>query len=794
MSSGNLGAEQAYVSMLYDRLDELRQQASDQLAAVLLDTGGTMQARSERDAHSARCTEQVATLTAVEHGLCFGRLDLLGDQRHYIGRLGIFDDDRDRDPLLLDWRAPAARPFYLATGAAPEGVRRRRHIRTHGRRVVGVDDEDLDVTAANPRGRDGVAGETALLAAMAAARGGHMRDIVETIQAEQDRIIRGDHRGVLVVQGGPGTGKTAVALHRAAFLLYTYRRQLSRRGVLIVGPNPTFLHYIEQVLPSLGETGVVLATIGTLFPGVVATAAEPPAGAAVKGALTMVEALAAAVADRQQVPPEAVDLTVDGAVLTVEPAVCERARDRARATGRPHNQARAVFIDEVLDALAATVADQLGADPFGGPNLLSPADRDDIRSELADDATVLAALDRWWPVLTPQRLLRELYASPQRLAAAGLPAGLLRVAGGWSPADVPLLDEVAELLGDDDDAAARARVAAARRQDADIAYAQGVLDIVEGSRSYEFEDEADTEILAAADLLAADRLAGRHQRADRRSVAERAAADRRWAYGHVILDEAQELSAMAMRMLLRRCPSRSMTIVGDVAQTGDVAGAGGWPDLLDVHLDGRWRLERLTVNYRTPEEIMAVAGDVLAVLDATQRPPASVRSTGHRPWRLRVPAAQLPGRLAGVVAGQAGDLGTGRLAVIVPASRLAELGAAVAAVVPAAVGDRLGPDDAVVVVTATQVKGLEFDRVIVVDPARIIEGSSRGLNDVYVALTRATQRLGVVCPGPVPAVLSRLRTADGGDGPWSGDGSDRRNGAAGVPPGAGAPAGSPALP
>src|SRR6516225_5971288 len=299
--------------MLYGRLDELRNRASGRLAQVLRESGGTHQARTEREAFSVMYAQQLSQFNAAENGLCFGRLDFHNDERRYIGRIGLHDDSGDYDQLLMDWRADAARPFYLATAASPADVRRRRHIKTSGRTVVSIDDEVLDLTAADPGKHEGLTGESALLAALSASRTGQMRDIVETIQAEQDRIIRSDLAGVLVVQGGPGTGKTAVALHRAAFLLYTYRRQLTKRGVLVVGPNATFLRYIGQVLPSLGETSVLLSTIGDLFPGVSATASEPATVAAIKGRPAMARVVAAAVRDRQRVPSEPLQVRVDAA-------------------------------------------------------------------------------------------------------------------------------------------------------------------------------------------------------------------------------------------------------------------------------------------------------------------------------------------------------------------------------------------------------------------------------------------------------------------------------------------------
>lgn len=750
-----IGREQKHVSTLYARLDSLAEQASVRLARTLRETGGTQQARSERDSLVTQYTDQLAAFGAVENGLCFGRLDIENNDRRYIGRLGIFDEDGDYQPLLVDWRAPAARPFYLATAASPQGVRRRRHIRTEQRAVVGLDDEVLDLSEAGTDHSGGLGAEAALLAALTANRTGRMRDIVETIQAEQDHIIRADLNGALVVQGGPGTGKTAVALHRAAYLLYTYRQQLSTRGVLIVGPNETFLRYISQVLPSLAETGVLLRTPGQLYPGVTATATESPRTAEIKGRAVMAEVVAAAVADRERLPEVALEITFEQRTLRLDRQTCARARSRARGSRKLHNLARAVFVDELIDALAALVAEQVGVDPYAndplggddapgpGANLFSAADLADIRDDLRADPEVRAALDWLWPTLTPQRLLADLFADPDAIASAAgqlteAEQRLLRRAPdhGWTPADAPLLDEAAHLLGVDDDAERRA---AEQRRQQELAYAQGALEVAIGSRSIDVEDEDDPEILAATDLLDASRLAERQAAERRRGVAELAAADREWAFGHVIVDEAQELSPMAWRLLMRRCPSRSMTIVGDVAQTSDLAGALSWPQMLAPYLAQRWRLAELTISYRTPAEIMALAAGVLAEIDPTMRAPRPVRSTGVEPAQWSVPAAVVGEHLLTQVRHEIGEVAGGRIGVIVPNGRVGEL----RRVVADALGHPATLDDQVAVLTVAEVKGLEFDSVLVVDPDGIVAESPRGRNDLYVALTRATRRLGV---------------------------------------------------
>ncbi len=631
--------EQAYLSVLYERLDAMRAYAQNRLRTVLLENGGAPQARSERESFTQLYTEDLAKYDAAEHGLCFGRIDLTEeDEPRYIGRLGILDERDDYATLLLDWRAPLARPFYLATTAAPDGVTRRRHIRTRNRSVTAINDEYLDLDAAQRAGMvesdGGVGSESALLAALNAARTGHMTDIVETIQSEQDAIIRSEHKSVLVVQGGPGTGKTAVALHRAAYLLYNYRQQLAKSGVLIVGPNATFLDYIGQVLPSLGETGVLLSTIGDLYPGVKATRTDTLRAGEIKGSLRILEVLKQAVRDRQEVPAQPIELSFDGYPVRLDKKIVTKARGRARSSRRPHNLARPIFANSVIDALTDQLAQTMGADLSGGPSLLSRADLAEIRDEMKSDPAVQAAIGRLWPLLTPQQVLADLLADPARLDRAGASltpeerAELVRPdTGEFSAADAPLLDELAELLGVDD---TEERERARRRWRAKLAEAQDALDILTGSAPQDLEDDLDPEILMAYDLIDASQLAERQDVRTRLTAAERAAGDRTWTYGHVIVDEAQELSEMAWRMVMRRIPNRWMTVVGDVAQTGDPAGAASWQQVLEPYVAQRWKLTELTVNYRTPAEIMTVAADVLAAIDPAATAPGG-GGAGRRP-------------------------------------------------------------------------------------------------------------------------------------------------------------------
>jgi DNA helicase IV len=746
-----LDAEQRTVSWLYGRLDVARERAQETLREVYGRGGalGTRQAMVEREALASEQARRLGQLNAVERGLCFGRIDDGSGQSTYVGRIGLRDERHES--VLIDWRAQAARPFYVATATDPGGLVRRRHLHLKDRTVVGIDDEVFDLEGLSDGDRRTLVGEAALLAALRRGRTGRMGDVVATIQSEQDRVIRSALQGALVVQGGPGTGKTVAALHRAAYLLYTHRATLERRGVLVVGPNPMFLRYISQVLPALGETQVVMSTVGELFPGVRAVAADPPRTAVVKGDARMAQVVAGALESRQRVPDGDLEVELDGLRLRVPHTVCLRLRDRARAVRLPHNMARKLYVTELLKELARAEARALEEslhieeladedDPELGEPLDLEGDLDELDLALAstrlwDEPEVRRVVDGLWPELTPQGLIAWLLSSPETLwsvAPPGLDWELVVRAeeAAWTVGDVPLLDEAAELLGEDDSA----ERLVARRRDEEWAeqelYAREVL---------ESTGVAEAGVFDRADVLAerhADDGAGL-------TTADRAAADRRWAYGHVIVDEAQELSAMAWRMVMRRVPARSLTVVGDLAQTGSAAGARSWGEVLDPYLEGRWREERLLVNYRTPVEIMRVAADVLRAFAPELEPPESVREGGSEPRAVRLAVAGLPE----LVGRELTEIGEGRVGVVTPDARHAE----VARLFPE--GDLDAP---VMVLTVGQAKGLEFDAVVVVDPAGIAGQSEQGGQDLYVAVTRATRRLTVVYEGELPEVLSRL--------------------------------------
>ncbi len=757
-AESELALEQQYVDMLYARLDQQRDRARQSLAELRRSAiSNTPGGRTERDAFDALHTERLAQLEAVEDRLAFGRLDLVDQERdsrerRYIGRLGLSDESQRQ--LLVDWRAPAAATFYQATAAASEGVARRRHLATRGRIVTGIDDELLDIRALDAAELTTVTGDGALMTALTEHRTGNMRDIVATLQAEQDVVVRAPLNGVLVVQGGPGTGKTAVALHRAAYLLYTHRERIAKSGVLVIGPSSVFLRYIERVLPSLGETGVVLSTPAQLYPGVDATGSEPPDVAALKGDLRMIRVLREGVRQRQRLLQQSIPFVLDGDRITLRPAVVADGRGRARQSGRPHNDARVSFVRHVLDDLAAQLARARRIE-FDADTRL------DLLSELRDNRDIRREVNLRWMPLAAESFLDRLLSSPDRLKAAGraVLTGaeinlLVRKPGtAWTPADVPLLDEVAELIGTDVTAEAnqaRARQQASAEREEALEYARGVL---------EMSGEA-------AAMMTADMLADRFSAGgDSITVAERARGDRSWAFGHVVVDEAQEASPMLWRALARRVPSRSMTVVGDLAQTGSAAGASSWAEVLDPLAPGRWRIAELTVNYRTPAKIMGPAAAMLQAAGVEARAPQSAREGDWEPLAVHLTDAE-PQALAlaeTVVRSLVADdraLSGGQLAVVLPRGQHPEI----AELVRKIFSDResVGPlGERVSVLTVDEAKGLEFDAVTVVDPAAIIAESPRGANDLYVALTRPTQRLTVLHHGDLPDGLTTLSPAPG---------------------------------
>ena len=743
MVSAELANEQQYVAGLYARLDALRDEAAAELLRVrATNQGGTHQNRSERDAFARIYEDRVSQLTEIDERLAFGRLTFDGttdDETHrYIGRIGLRDENLQ--PILLDWRVPQARAFYQATAANPLGARARRHLTSKGRDVVRIDDEIFDSAMLEGDTSD-LQGEAALLASLTAQRTGRMGDIVATIQAEQDRIIRSELRGVLVVQGGPGTGKTAVALHRAAFLLYSHRERLASSGVLIVGPSRSFLQYIEAVLPSLGETGVVLSSVGQLYPGIDTSVDESADAARLKGSAQMADLLARAVKSRQVVPREAQTVEVNGEQLVVEPQLIRNAMQRAWEGRKPHNIARAAFNKAALAALARQLAEQLRRKG----NTIEDSDQAWLREDIRTSFDVKVVLNTAWIPLTPEKLLEDLYARPQWLES---------LTPGWTPAqrallrrdrgseftvsDVPLLDEAAELLGEVESRNLALEKEQKRQRARDVANAEQAI------RNMGVEGLVNAESLAS----------GFDGFVERGSTAELAASDRSWTYGHIVVDEAQELSPMQWRLLLRRCPLKSFTIVGDVAQAAAAAGATSWDAALTPVFGDSWRLEELTVNYRTPAQIASAAESMALAHGLAVTRSRSVRGSE---WPVDVRRVELDAAadVAAIIGNDRVIDPSGTIAVIASATVADALYERLAVEFGTAVGrGAVGLRRPVAVITPQESKGLEFDTAIVVEPSVIVDEIERGAAALYVAMTRPTQRLHLVTSGELPAGIA----------------------------------------
>jgi DNA helicase IV len=702
-------AEQAFLDAAYDRLREMREAVAERIQEVLKQRGGTFQAVTERDIVVRTGLQRLEQLDIGRESLIFGRIDEDEGDVFHIGRLAV--SSRDQEPMVVDWRAPVAEPFYRATGRHPMGLRRRRHFSTEGRRLVGMEDELFGDGRVGLDGDDdsGLVGTGALLAALERTRSGSMRDIVATVQKEQDEVIRSELPGVLVVQGGPGTGKTAVALHRAAYLLYTHRFPLERQGVLVVGPNPLFLRYIDQVLPSLGETGVALTTVEGLVSDVRPRGVDSMEAARVKGDARMARVVTRAVRDRQRPIKRPVEVGYGGVRLVLTPSMSEEVVSAARRRAGPHNSRRR-FVETLLrkrlhqqyiDALErqrrAGVRGERGEEE-------TDASETDLWREIRRDPGLAEALDRMWPLLTPQELLHDLYGARPLLQLAG--RGVLSEAEAlalhrrraasleeipWTSGDIPLLDEARMALG--------------------------------------------------------TRRAGSHEEGDMRN------------YGHIVVDEAQDLTPMQLRMLARRSLSGSMTVVGDIAQATGPRAPGGWEDITG-HLPTRRppRVVELTINYRTPAEIMDVAGRVLAVAAPHLRQPRSVRSTETPPQRVCVgSSSEVAAAVAGVAASELERVAGGTVAVIAPSSLVDDLGSGLSAAgVVFGEPERTGLDSPITLVPVGVVKGLEFDSVVVVEPSRIVAESPQGLRALYVALTRATKRMTIVHSEPLPTPLASL--------------------------------------
>ena len=699
MTHPEIAAEQAHIDRAHLLLDQARERAQKLRGMVEVGRGGTTQERYERDVIEGSVQNRLGQLQLGSASLIFGRIDLDSEDRFYIGRLAVSDERQE--PVVVDWRAPIAEPFYRATGRDPMGLTRRRHFVSRGRELLNIEDELFDLDQLD----EGFQGHGALLAALDQNRDGQLRDIVATIQGEQDEIIRDPLKGMLIVQGGPGTGKTVVALHRAAYLLYTHRFPLEGQGVLVVGPNRLFLRYIEQVLPSLGEAGVYMTVLADLlkdlFDDVRVTLPDRSDSAAVKGSERMVSVIRCAIKDRERALRD--DLTVGFGLVRLRITVNQSRQivREARRRYRRHNAARAYVEKEFFAVLAKSHN--------------SEPDPENVHYRLRRDPRVMEALEWMWPVLAPAQLLRDLYGSEALLASAAhndlveeewtalyRQRGESQVAYRWSDADVPLLDE---------------------------AYA-GL-----GPRMQRDRKARDPELRT---------------------------------FGHIVVDETQDHTPMALRMIARRSLNGSMTLVGDIAQATAPGAAANWDQVLNYlpSATKEPRVRELTLSYRIPAPNLELANKVLALAAPDLASPKAVRSVGTPPRIIQIERENvnsvddLVQQSVSLVEEESKALGGGSVAVIAPQSLIDQVDAALdargvdygrATTASRNVSGPLHPKIALMPVQL--VKGLELDGTVVIEPSTILDEEPQGLRALYVALTRSTKRLAIIHDRELPAVL-----------------------------------------
>ena len=679
--SNELEAEQAYVDHAYECLEAAKERVFDLTSMVEVGKGGTNQARVERDAIWDSVSTRIAQLNMGDAALVFGRIDQnIDSESFYIGRIGVWDGKQD--PIVVDWRAPIAESFYRATGSDPMGLERRRHFVSRGRTLLSLEDEIFgDIEKFRDSENLSLKGEGALIAALETARTGRLQDIIGTIQGEQDEIIRAPISGVVAVQGGPGTGKTVVALHRAAYLLYTHRFPLEGQGVLVVGPNRLFLAYIEQVLPSLGEAGVEMASLGDLVGGIrIGDHRDLEEVSRLKGDLRMVKFLARSAKIRQRFLRE--DLRIGYGVQWLHITVEQTAQivKEAQRRYRTHNAARRYVEEEFYSTLALSSNE--------------PLDHRTVQDRLKGQIAIREALDWIWPVLTPSQLLNDVFGSHALIKAADPRLSEEEVNSlyktreysskeiFWSAGDAALLDE-----------------------------ARAVLGPRPGKRE---EDSIRT-------------------------------------FGHIVVDEIQDLSPMDLRMLSRRSLNGSMTVVGDIAQATGAWAHQNWESILR-HLPDRKEahMRELTIGYRIPAPLMELAANVLLEAAPDLKPPSSVRADGEPPIFVQVDVSF--DFLSEVIIGELKKADSGNLAVVAANSQVEEIEILLnEAGIVFGRPNRRGLDEQVAVVPVGLVKGLEVDVVIVVEPKRIIEEQTQGMRALYVALTRATKRVVVVHAEELPA-------------------------------------------
>ena len=726
------GSEQKKVDLIYGRFDELKSLVTKRLSSTRAQKELNLTSMTERDSFATMYEDRLSSLRAGEYRLVFGKLRMKDGSERYIGRMGLLENEK---PILLDWRAKAASPFYEATFFDDMGAALRRHITLENRKVVKLEDELLDLSPEKSEKalKEGIlSGEGALMAALEESRTGKMGDIVSTIQREQNRIIRMPLNSTVVVQGGPGTGKSAVALHRAAYLLYTYRKELEASGVLIIGPSQAFVHYIDDVLPCLGETDILIRTMSEMLPGVTVNCKDSPLAAKVKGDLRMVQVIKSAIKRHIRIPRELPAISVNGMKLKLEPEEIAKGQAFARSAG-PYEVARRAFVDSMCSLLFCKYEEAAGGQ-------ISGDDREFVKEQIRENAQVRLALNLSWLPLSARWLLDDLFSKPAKLRSLAPwmseeeVQSLMREKGKVSEGDIPLLDTAMDLLGEEE---VRKKGPSSSRADKEFAKSTMAMFGVSPS------------LVSASDLLSS------LSPSERKSVVEQAAVDRKWQFGHIIVDEAQELTAMQWRMLRKRSASKSFTIVGDVAQTSSLAGTRSWKKSLSPVFGRDWTLCPLEIDYRNPREVVEEASQFAKKEGLNSEDIKAVRSVEGS--LEKVESEDIEKEAVSKLVECAKKFihsSMGTVALITEKKDVEKMSARVNAALEKEFGkaetDRLtrnGWKSQIAVRGTEEIKGIEYDAVVLMDPPEPEgEGEERKIaaSRLYIAMTRPTQKLVIV--------------------------------------------------
>jgi len=748
-----INEEQKQIDIIYNRFYELWEEAEKRANELKASREFiTMANNVERNALIDHHLDQVAIYRQVKNRLIFGKLTFEDGSTKYIGRIAI--TDKDKNFLLYDWRSKSSEDFYQATSINPKNIKIRTHIFLQENKIVGLEDELFDYSDKNVS----VSGESAILKSLNEGRTNKMNDIVATIQKEQDEIIRSQVDGALVVQGGAGTGKTAVALHRAAYLLYEKKNLLTKSGILLIGPNNKFLYYIDSVLPSLGETGVISKSISNLYYGIEATLTENPIAQRIKGDLKMIEGIKNMIKLYLRVPKEAIQFRHNNIDMSIEPEIIKNNQAKALKLNAPFNDQRKYFIRFMIEDLLEEYKKKINETYAGF------VDSNDLAGELKEAKKdffhireIIRTLNYSWMQLLPKKVINDLFSSEKIIEIClpwvrtqDVPYLIKSDKENFSKFDIPLIDQADQLITSIETSTTK------KYSKVQQEIAQSTVESLFQYGQDNYGDRSFPAIISAEDILS------RQEQEYQPTINKLSSQDRNWTFGHVIVDEAQELSPMDWNMLIRKCPSKSFTIVGDVMQTSSPAGTRNWDQRIKEFFQDNYQIKKLTINYRNPKEVAQLAykvlkksGSEIEINEAPRKVPKSVEIKSTGVYEVYQDAAHSAYELIN----QYVEFGQyGKVVVIVRPEKVEELTKAIyqfieddyGQIVADQIHSLKAPDAQLEIISPEESKGLEYDAVVLVEPIDLQEfdannkQTQESKSALYIAMTRPTQKLVVV--------------------------------------------------